>query len=104
LWVSGILLDISQRVLGHPKSFFQKNFAPREAIHDHFRFSASRRGSFFALPASVSLSGVSGQTNFLAKTPTSIQKSPRFFANLASASVAQAKVAGASALGKRASK
>ena len=69
-----------------------------------FVFSASRRGSFSALPASVSLSGVSGQTNFLANPLTSIQKSPRFFANLASASVAQAKVADASALGKHASK
>jgi hypothetical protein len=54
--------------------FSKKSCAAQEAIHDHFRFFASLRGSFFALPASVSLSGVSGETNFLGNILASIQK------------------------------
>jgi len=78
--------------LGPPQILFRKKLAPQEAIHDHFRFFASLRGWFFALPASVSLNGVSGETNFLANILDNIQKSRRFFANLACESVVQAKL------------
>jgi hypothetical protein len=45
--------------------FSKKSCAAQEAIHDHFRFSHHCVVRFFALPASVSLSGVSSETNFL---------------------------------------
>ena len=78
--------------LGPPQILFsKKSCAAQEAIHNHFRFFASLRGSFFAPPASVSLNGVSGETNFLANI-ASIQKSRWFFANLARESVVQAKL------------
>jgi hypothetical protein len=63
--------------------FSKKPCAAQEAIHDHFRFFASLRGSFFALPASVSLNGLSGETNLLGNILASIQKSRWFFGNLA---------------------
>jgi hypothetical protein len=69
--------------LGHLKSFFEKILRAGEAIHAHFRFSASRCGSFFGLLAGASLNGVSGETNLLANILASIQKPRRSFGNLA---------------------
>jgi hypothetical protein len=72
---------------------FRKNLAPpRKPSLITFRFFASLRGSFFALSASVSLSGVSEETNFLANILAGIRKSRWFFANLARKSVVQAKL------------